>query len=169
VTYTQIIQLMLIRTPNRIIQIIPLPNDPQRLIRIIHPIRNDLPIIKRELVDPLRNTPSPELHIDMFLSLAPILRHFDLTRTQRNRTPIQAIPSRLRFSELEDCRREVGMCSHDIGGSARRDPRPANDERDINIFFKPALFAWVETMLGDVISVISGIYDVRVIQDTMLL
>jgi hypothetical protein len=70
---------------------------------------------------------------------------------------------------VEDGGREVGVGSDDVGGVSGGDTGSPDYKRDVDVFLKSTFLAGVKTVLGDVVAVVCGVDDVRIIEDTVLL
>jgi hypothetical protein len=70
---------------------------------------------------------------------------------------------------MEDSGREVGVGTDDIGGVSGGDTRSPDYKGDMDVFLKTAFLTGVETMLGDVVTVVCRVDDVRIIEDTVVL
>jgi hypothetical protein len=70
---------------------------------------------------------------------------------------------------VEDGGREVGVGSDDVGGVSGGDAGSPDYKGDVGVFLKSTFLAGVKTVLGDVVAVVCGVDDVRIIEDTVLL
>ena len=61
------------------------------------------------------------------------------------------------------------MCADDVGGVSSCDSGTADDEWDMNVFFESAFFAGVKALLRNVVAVVSGVDDMCVVEDAVLL
>jgi len=70
---------------------------------------------------------------------------------------------------MEDGGREVGVGTNYVGGVSSSDTGSPDYKGDVDIFLKSAFFAWVETVLRDVVAIVRGVDDVCIVQDAMFL
>jgi hypothetical protein len=70
---------------------------------------------------------------------------------------------------MENGGREIGVGTDDIGGVSGGDTRSPDYKGDMDIFLKSTFLAGVETVLGDVVAVISRVDDIRIIEDAVFL
>lgn len=70
---------------------------------------------------------------------------------------------------MKDDGREVGVGTDDVRGVPGGDTGPPNNKRDVNVFLKTTFFAGVGTMLRNMIAVVCGVNDVRIIKDVVFL
>lgn len=135
---------MLIRAPNRIREIIPLPYHTHMLIRII-----------REILSPKKRIPlyqilAPELYINMFT----LRRRRQQLPRDRNRLAIKIVSER-NTRERKQRGHDIRMRRRDRLHRAFGHARPADEERNVDVFFNVAAFAGRETVLADVEAVVS--------------
>jgi len=70
---------------------------------------------------------------------------------------------------MEDGGREVGVSSDDVRGMSGCDTGPPDYKGDVDVFLKSTFLAGVKTVLGDVVAVVCGVDDVRIIEDAVFL
>jgi hypothetical protein len=70
---------------------------------------------------------------------------------------------------MEDGRRKVGVGSDDVGCMSGCDTGPPDYQGDVDVFLKSTFLAGVKTVLGDVVAVVCGVDDVRIIKDAVIL
>ena len=70
---------------------------------------------------------------------------------------------------MKDGGREVGVGTDDVRGVPGSDTRPPNNKRDVNVFLKTTFFAGVETVLRNMIAVVCGVDNARIIKDIVFL
>lgn len=61
------------------------------------------------------------------------------------------------------------MCRDDISSVIGRHARTAHNKGYVNVFFVPARFPWLKTVLSDVEPVVAAVDDVRVVENTVIL
>ena len=70
---------------------------------------------------------------------------------------------------MEDGGREVGVSSDDVRGMSGCDTGSPDYKGDVDVFLKSTFLAGVKTVLGDVVAVVCGVDDVRIIEDAVFL
>jgi hypothetical protein len=71
--------------------------------------------------------------------------------------------------QLENGRGKIGMGGNDISLLSLGHAGSPNDERDVDVLFETALFAWLKSMLANVISIVAREDEVCVFQNPVLL
>ena len=64
---------------------------------------------------------------------------------------------------MNDSGRKVGVGTDDVGNVSSSDTWSSDDEGDVDVFLESTLFAGVKTVLRDVVAVVRGVDDVRII------
>ena len=157
-TYVQIIQLMFIVAPDRIVQVISFAEDTQSLVGVV-PIQR-FPIVS------LGERKTPVLDIDMLVALGLCFQEASLC--QRYSGAVE-VGSRFGSDQRKDGRGKVSVRSHDVGHLSTRDLGSADDKWNVNVLFEAALLARLKSMLANVIAVIAGINDVCIVEDAVSL
>jgi hypothetical protein len=154
ITHRHVIQLMVVRAPHRVCEVVVLSNHANMLVRIIGEV---LPPEERI---PLDQILAPELDVDVFALRRrgqQLLRHGDglAIKVLAQRYP----------RELEKCWHDIrvrrGERLHRTLGHARS----ADEEGDVDVFFDIAAFAGWEAVLADVVAVVSCVDQVCIVED----
>ena len=97
-----------------------------------------------------------------------VYRLVNLARSQGDRRTIKVIPW-FESKNIEDGRNYISMGSYLVTGASFGNPWTTDNQRNINIFFITALFAWWQTVLSNVIAIVTSVEYICVVNDTLLL
>ncbi len=152
---------MLAVAPDGIVEAVLLANDTHRLVRVVQP---EPRLVAKHLA--LADGQAPEL--DSNVLMAAHLRLIQRLPAQRDRLAIKVCARRLP-SKPKDGRRQINMRGHHLRHLAARNPRPAHNQRDVDILLKPALLPRLQPMLANMVPIIRRIKNIRLLQQPLRL
>jgi hypothetical protein len=144
ITHRHIVQLMLVRAPHRVREVVVLSNHANMLIRIIGEV---LPPEERIPFDQIL---APELDVDVFA----LRRRGQQLLRHGNGLAIKVLAQRY-ARELEQCWHDIRVRRGERLHCAFGHARPADEKGDVDVFFDVATFAGWEAVLADVVAVVS--------------
>ena len=127
-------------------------------------------------VSAFRHDDAPGLNIDVLLSVlwmgdGCITMSFGVVlrgvRSEERHGDTIEVSSQLSASQMEECWCEVGVARYHVFRKAHWDAWAPDHHGDVDVFFEGALLSWLEAVLADVVAVVGGVEDVRVVEQVV--
>lgn len=160
--YLQIVQLVLIVAPDRVVEVVRGTDNAQGFVRVVE-IEPFLALVE-DLA--LGGGKAPELNRHMLVARRGGI--VELRPAERNGLAVK-VGAAGRTSQAQKGRGQIDVRGDNLGDLALRDARPTHEQGDVDVFFKAALFAWLQTVLANVVAVVGGVEDVGVAEQAVLL
>jgi hypothetical protein len=178
--YHHVIQLMLIRAPDGIVQAVVLAHEADALEGVV--CRNvqliALPLVKRVNTTHSRDVQHISLLVGKTVDSVGIHPHLDVgvfdlsillvAAGQGNGDAVEVLTLG-DASHLEEGGQKVNVCSDSVAHVAFGNARAANVQGNINILFHTAGLTGRQTVLRDVVPIVAGEDDIRVIEQIIRL
>ena len=153
-TYSHIVQFVLVCTPHCVCKIIVLANDSHVLVCVVREVR-----LSKECVA-LDEILAPELDVYVFA----LVVLFQQILSYRDWLAIKIFSER-DACEGEQSRYDIGVARWNVLHGTFRHTGSANKERDVDIFFNVTALAWRETVLADVVAVVSCVDQIGIVEN----
>lgn len=156
-TYVQVIKLVFVVAPDRVVEVVSPAENPQCLVRVV-PVHG-FPVVA------LGEREAPVLDVDVLVASHLCFREAGLGHGDGGAVEVS---SWLGSDKGKDRGCEIGVRRHNVGDLATRHVGPADDKWDVDVLFKAALLAGLESVLADVVAVVGRVDDVRVVEDAVV-
>jgi hypothetical protein len=147
---------VLAAAPDAVIEVVVFPNQSQSFVRIVP--------VEALAVFAFSQGEAPVLDIDVLMSMA--LRCMNGRSGEWDGSSVK-VWSQVGTDDGQESRCQVCMRCDDVSGHAFSYSWAAHYKWNVDVLFKAAFFAGLETMLANMVAIVGGVEDVSILQNIM--